>query len=84
MSDWAVELVADKHVFTSSPCSELIVIYSRGYLLDTLSRLYVRSGFHVGHGGKNVYSRVTTGIGKVLIFGTVLYTTSFKAVAHYW
>lgn len=51
-SYWAVELVAEKNLFISTPCSELIIIFSRGYLLDTLLRLYVRYGFHIGHGGK--------------------------------
>lgn len=51
-SYWTVELVAEKHLFISSPCSKLIIIFSRGYLLDTLLRLYVRYGFHIGHGGK--------------------------------
>ncbi|GMY26993.1 isoform 2 of heparan-alpha-glucosaminide n-acetyltransferase [Fagus crenata] len=38
---------------------------SKGYLLDTLLWLYVRYGFHIGHGGMSVFSRVSTGIGKV-------------------
>lgn len=50
--------------------------------MDTFLRLYVRYGLHVGRGGQRVFLRVTTGIGKVLILGIVIYITGFKAVTH--
>lgn len=71
------------YLFILFPCSKLVAIYTRGYLLDTLLRLYVRSGLHVGRGGKKVFSRVTTGTGKVLISGYFAIYYKFEAVKHY-